>query len=679
MSLTYGFYNSVNEDRKYDAEQMSSIFDGLITDGVYPNYGQHFEVTSYDDDMTVCVLSGRAWFNHTWTLNDGNYIVNLGSPSANPRIDAICIEIDKRDDHRENKIVVVKGTPDPSNHRNPNIRLNLPSDVYRYALAYVFIDPNRPLIPSRNIRNVVGTDETPFVIGIVDSTIQQEVDEMTEVFEELKNSVGDGKTLVARAITAMIKTVATTSTFQQLADAINGMTLSFTVNNSGLVTVKNQNNAQISSYQLQTGSGIPEVTSSIGTNNPFTVTANINFTKGWQGTAPSSSSLKLKLVDNGSYISVVNNADTSKEYGRITLTLQNKEVTAGTFDKSVAADSGKHLNTVTVHPTPSQSKTVDAPVELNPGEEGYITIAPDTGRLLSEVKVNNMHRLRDYFYAKTLSSADSSTYYDDAGNPKSQGGHVYMAYGTGGYTNYNNYIGRPVSDFGTAQAEDVKSGKTFTATGGFKAIGTFSAQTKYSSYPSTSTSETVEPDSGKYLSKVIVRQYRNPGQDPWQINGSSGSGVSWPNGPNDDSSYSFGSSRYYHLGSGQYAGFTSPYYPDECDALMLYLHLMVNQSASNKGHIYFCITNESHKDDNDYANSYAYLDYVCSSKLNEFCGYLLIPSVSNFTAGTKSWGGRTWLIPATKTCSSFYVKVVTSSTFTGSLDLYGIGTRSGKL
>lgn len=35
MAFTFGFYNSLNGDRKYNAEQVSSIFDGLISDGVY--------------------------------------------------------------------------------------------------------------------------------------------------------------------------------------------------------------------------------------------------------------------------------------------------------------------------------------------------------------------------------------------------------------------------------------------------------------------------------------------------------------------------------------------------------------------------------------------------------------------------------------------------------------------
>ena len=42
MSITSGFYNSYNGDRRYNAEQMSAIFDGIINDGVFSNIADAF-------------------------------------------------------------------------------------------------------------------------------------------------------------------------------------------------------------------------------------------------------------------------------------------------------------------------------------------------------------------------------------------------------------------------------------------------------------------------------------------------------------------------------------------------------------------------------------------------------------------------------------------------------------
>ena len=46
MAVTYGFYDSTGGDRKYNALQMGSIFDGIIQDGVYANIGNAFQVRS---------------------------------------------------------------------------------------------------------------------------------------------------------------------------------------------------------------------------------------------------------------------------------------------------------------------------------------------------------------------------------------------------------------------------------------------------------------------------------------------------------------------------------------------------------------------------------------------------------------------------------------------------------
>ena len=44
MAWTSGFFNSVNGDRLYNADQMSHIFEGLITDGVYESVGNKLAV-----------------------------------------------------------------------------------------------------------------------------------------------------------------------------------------------------------------------------------------------------------------------------------------------------------------------------------------------------------------------------------------------------------------------------------------------------------------------------------------------------------------------------------------------------------------------------------------------------------------------------------------------------------
>lgn len=162
MAITYGFYNSVNHDRVYDAVQMSSIFDGVIGDGVYETIGDALMVKPLSGN-SVTVGTGRAWFNHTWTLNDALYPISMSSPNAiNQRYDAVVLEVNE--DTRSNSILVVEGTA-----ATPPTKPTLTNTdtIHQYPLAYILRKPGTIEITESDIENAIGTSDCPFVIGVV--------------------------------------------------------------------------------------------------------------------------------------------------------------------------------------------------------------------------------------------------------------------------------------------------------------------------------------------------------------------------------------------------------------------------------------------------------------------------------------------------------------------------------
>lgn len=164
MSVTYGFYNSLNGDRKYNAEQVSSLFDGLIIDGVFASVGTAFAVKA-TTGITVNVGIGKAWFNHTWTLNDS--ILPLEAPEAEvllDRIDAVVLEVDATESVRANSIKFVKGTPS-STPSNPT--LTNEGTVHQYPLCYIYRKFGSSAITQADITNMVGTESTPFVTAML--------------------------------------------------------------------------------------------------------------------------------------------------------------------------------------------------------------------------------------------------------------------------------------------------------------------------------------------------------------------------------------------------------------------------------------------------------------------------------------------------------------------------------
>ena len=67
MTVTFGFYNSVEGDRVYSANEFGSLFDGIIIDGIFESVGAAFGVREQTGlNMNIVVGSGRCWFDRTW-------------------------------------------------------------------------------------------------------------------------------------------------------------------------------------------------------------------------------------------------------------------------------------------------------------------------------------------------------------------------------------------------------------------------------------------------------------------------------------------------------------------------------------------------------------------------------------------------------------------------------------
>lgn len=186
MAVTFGFYNSKNGDRVYDAHQMSSIFSGIIQDGVFehfPGENQHFHIDWLNGQVgnKVVVGPGRAWFNDTWTDNDANLTLTIDPPNADPtidRIDAIVLEINTTNNvdtisnvpGRTNAFIVVRGTE--ANYNDvvkPNLRNG--HGIYQY---YIGLVRSSQAAGRHYISNMVGST-TPYIIGAVQSVSTEDV------------------------------------------------------------------------------------------------------------------------------------------------------------------------------------------------------------------------------------------------------------------------------------------------------------------------------------------------------------------------------------------------------------------------------------------------------------------------------------------------------------------------
>ena len=226
MAVTYGFYNSVNGDRKYNSNDISSMFEGIIQEGVLASVGDAFMVTP-STGTTVNVGTGRAWFNNKWTLNDAALPVILdAADSLLPRYDEIVLEINMNTSVRANSIKVLKGTPGTNPIRPFK---STAGNIRQYSLAYILRSARSTSVSAGDIHQVVGTSETPFVIGAVssmsvDNFVAGWDDQFTTWFNSLNVILqGDVAANMAAKIAALETKTNTTSIYSVVDGSVTGV------------------------------------------------------------------------------------------------------------------------------------------------------------------------------------------------------------------------------------------------------------------------------------------------------------------------------------------------------------------------------------------------------------------------------------------------------------------------
>ena len=157
--VTYGFFNSVDGDRRYTADQMSTYFKGLISDGVYEGVGSALVVTA-GDGMTVNVGTGRAIIDCKWINLDG--VESLPISPASPtqaRYTAVVVSLDR--ENRQMVLTTVDGEPAAS-----PVMPEIGDD--ELCLAMVYVTANAVSISQVNITDMRGSQYCLWVTGLIE-------------------------------------------------------------------------------------------------------------------------------------------------------------------------------------------------------------------------------------------------------------------------------------------------------------------------------------------------------------------------------------------------------------------------------------------------------------------------------------------------------------------------------
>lgn len=165
MAITYGFFNSVNGDRVYNADTISRMFRGLLSDGVYQGLDGGFAVTAAGTGRFLNIASGRAIVDDRWVENDAAILVELAAANALlDRIDAIILR--KSTVTRDVTLQILTGTPAAAPVR-PAITRN--GTTYDLLLAAVRVPAGAAQITAANVTDTRSDGSVcGWVTGLVD-------------------------------------------------------------------------------------------------------------------------------------------------------------------------------------------------------------------------------------------------------------------------------------------------------------------------------------------------------------------------------------------------------------------------------------------------------------------------------------------------------------------------------
>ena len=163
--ITYGFFNSLNDDRLYNADTFNTYFEGLISDsGVYANVGDKL-VVNPGEGLEVLVGSGKAHVNRHWVrLSASETLTVTTAHNLFARYDAVTLRWNANT--RDVTLQVVAGTPS-SNPAKPEPTRD--SMNYEIVLAYVLVPANAVSLSSANIYDQRdNTSVCGYITGLVD-------------------------------------------------------------------------------------------------------------------------------------------------------------------------------------------------------------------------------------------------------------------------------------------------------------------------------------------------------------------------------------------------------------------------------------------------------------------------------------------------------------------------------
>ena len=178
MTFRSGFWNSIDGDRTYSAEDMAIPFEGVITEGVFANWGDAFKV-GVIDESTVAIGSGKAWLSGKWIQNDSVYPMPIKvsdyASSTEPRTVVVCLDLKVEAYYRFAQFIIEEQRYYASYTDMLNALTDRNTGRNTMVLFSINFAAGDSSIQKTNITNLVGTAWCPYVTAPVQTVTVDDI------------------------------------------------------------------------------------------------------------------------------------------------------------------------------------------------------------------------------------------------------------------------------------------------------------------------------------------------------------------------------------------------------------------------------------------------------------------------------------------------------------------------
>lgn len=156
---------------------MAIPFEGVITDGVFANWGDAFKPT-VTDTSTVTIGSGKAWLFHKWIVNDAVYQMPINvsnyASSTEARTIVVCLNLKTKSYYRSAEFTV----EEQRNYGSyPDMLSQITDRTRQYMLPLFAINfaAGDSSIQQSNVTNLIGTTWCPYVTAPVQTVTVDDI------------------------------------------------------------------------------------------------------------------------------------------------------------------------------------------------------------------------------------------------------------------------------------------------------------------------------------------------------------------------------------------------------------------------------------------------------------------------------------------------------------------------